>query len=465
MSRDPHQQPERPVETSRPKDPAMESLSEALQVSFRLLSFVMVLFVILFLATGVKSIDDQERGIVKFLGRVTRVAEPGLALNWFFPLGQIETVEIRERRLSIDQFWMYETASEARKELSERRRSREGLRPGYDGYLLTGDRNIVHVRFECVYRIEDVLAYRDTLPDIDPTLKAVLARAAVQSAGQRTADSILRSPREFLDELQTFAQRQIDEIVQPSRPGFAHAIVITQVVLPDDRSITWPLAAYTAYENAQAAEAEKNSQINNAIGEAKSMAKVIGEDAFLQLVGEPWRDPSAEDQSMQADDEAQGDGYDLIGQYERVIDRLIAARRASSTPDAEAQQKIRKLEERMHALRSQIDEILTRGGTGGEVSRLITDAEARKTRTIEDAKRRAQRFEELYVQYRKNPEVFLSKMWADVRDDILDAPTNQKFYYTPGPLGTVLYLSHDPRVVNEIMDYMRAAENQSPHSP
>ena len=40
-------------------DPAMKSLSDALRVSFRLLSFIMILFVVLFLATGIEFIQPQ----------------------------------------------------------------------------------------------------------------------------------------------------------------------------------------------------------------------------------------------------------------------------------------------------------------------------------------------------------------------------------------------------------------------
>ena len=117
-----HQEFREPLAPSRAEtDPAAQSLSDALRVSFRLLSLVMVIVLVFFLLTGVKTIKQQEVGIVKVFGKPNpRPAGPGLVINWPFPIGEVDVVPVREESLLIEDFWMYETASQKTQTLLER---------------------------------------------------------------------------------------------------------------------------------------------------------------------------------------------------------------------------------------------------------------------------------------------------------------------------------------------------------
>ena len=431
-------------------DPAMKSLADALRVSFKLLSVLMVLFLVLFLATGIESIEPQEQGVVKVFGKIVGVAKQGLVYNWPFPVGEIETVSTQERRLLVDDFWIFETTADKLRELSKRGRGNQGLRPGWDGYLLTGDRNLIHIKFVCTYHVQDPVALKTHVQELDPFMRVVLARSAVRAAAIRTADAIQADHTDFLDEIKREAQAQLDELLEIA-PGEPHGIRINNVLLPGADSKTWPLGAFNAYEQAQRAKSQKQTKINKAIGEAKSMAKVIGEKHFVELVGQPWNSSEVERERTGIGQYEQED-YNLIGQYGAAIDALDAGMESADATDA--------LRATAQRLRKKIDIVLTRTTTGGEVSRIIAEAEAAKTEIIQRAQQRANNFVKLYAQYKKSPQVFLERMWAVVLDEVLDAPTVTKWYYHPGERGTVVHINPDPKIVRETRDYLRKKKKE-----
>ena len=110
-----------------PVDPAAKSLADALRLSFRLLTVIMIFVVVVFFLTGLKSIEPNQVGIVKVFGRVSRTARSGLTYNWPFPIGRIETVQTNEEKLTVADLWMHETPQDKAVQLSQRRTRSEVL--------------------------------------------------------------------------------------------------------------------------------------------------------------------------------------------------------------------------------------------------------------------------------------------------------------------------------------------------
>ncbi|MBN1555086.1 MAG: hypothetical protein JXA11_10090 [Phycisphaerae bacterium] len=433
-------------------DPAMRSLADALRVSFRVLSALMVLFVVLFLATGIGSVSPQERGLVKVFGRITRVAKEGFVYNWPFPIGEIEKVNIQERQIRVDNFWLFETAKD-NPDLAGRSRTNNGLRPGWDGYLLTGDRNLVHVKFLCRYQVQDPVAVRTRVTDLEPVLRDALCRAAVQAGAIRTADAIQVDPTDFLQDVKTTAQAELDALLG-AKPG--EPAVRVNSVLSENK--TWPLAAYTAYEQAQKAQTEKATKINKALGEARDLTKVIVEEHLLQLVGEPWNRNLKEEAKFVKEGRRNGGPYNLIGHLSYLEGEL---RQAESTKASKEQQVA--IRERIATTREEIEKVLTSATARGEVQNIISDAYSKKTAIIQQAQKRADAFRQRYAQYVKDPamsSIFLENEWALALDDIFNAPTNTKYYINPGKKGDVVYINRDPSVMKEIRDYLRKKKSE-----
>src|SRR5690606_33585140 len=74
-------------------DPANQSLAEALRLSYRVLQIVMLLLVVLFLASGFRTVDDGQSGVATVWGRIRTVdgeaaLSPGPQFSLYpYPIG------------------------------------------------------------------------------------------------------------------------------------------------------------------------------------------------------------------------------------------------------------------------------------------------------------------------------------------------------------------------------------------
>ena len=135
--------------------PDIDEILNNLQNKFKIglpkkggVTFIIVLAVALWFATGIFIVDPEEQGVIKRFGVITDVVSPGP--HYHLPL-PIETVQIAPvtavRRLEIG-FRTIQTGPPAK----YRRVLKESL-------MLTGDENIIDVQFIVQYRISDLENY------------------------------------------------------------------------------------------------------------------------------------------------------------------------------------------------------------------------------------------------------------------------------------------------------------------
>ena len=411
-------------------DPGDKSLADALRVSFRLLSAIMLVVLVFYMLTGVKSVESSQVGVKKVFGRVVSVAQPGLAYTWPFPIGAIDIVSTREQELSINDFWMFETPEQkAAGDLLSREMVPADLDPARDGALLTGDRNLLHVRLSCKYRVADALAYLAHLGDqpqhVREVVRSALCHAAIRAAANQTADGLQRTERAaFAAAVRRETQAELDAL--------SSGLEVSSVLLTDS---TWPLGALKAYVEAQNAVSKAEQTRNAARAEAERELNAAAGAAYRKLVGDVGGFAPASQPSGAADE------GNLIGRYANAV----AAGNSTTAAD----------------LSGKIDEVLRSNETGGQAARIIAEAEAYRTTTLQRVKARAERFHELLPAYEKTPDLMLQRLWIDVRQAILDAPTNEKFYLTFGPHKTVLRINRDPKVVAEIERALKAKDQKT----
>lgn len=402
-------------------DPAGQSLADALRVSFRLLTGIMIVVVIGFLLTGLRSIKQQEIGIKKVFGKVTGTADPGLAYTWPFPIGEIQTVTTSEQSLTIDDFWLFEQASDLTKKLSQRRPPPGGLRPGLDGALLTGDRNLLHTKLVCQYVIADdvgALAFVTHVENPDELIHAEVCEATIATAAAMTADDIKRAGKEkFAKAVRKEAQRRLNAITTVNGKPY-EAIRISKLRVDED---SWPLRALRAYRAAQNAVSDREGTRNKAIADARKMLNDAAGAGYEVLVGRP--------EGFMGRIGPGAGQTNLIGRYMKLKDQ---------DPATAAE------------LLDRIGYILTSSATGGQAAAMINEARSYKTQVIQAAESRSKRFNDLLAEYDKMPQFWLERRWADTRDAILGSETIEKFYITPGKQKIVLRIKEDPQIVEEI---------------
>ena len=158
---------------------------------------------------------------------------------------------------------------------------RGGLRPGWDGAVFTGDRNLLHVLLVCNYRVTDPVAYARNVRDLEEMVRDAVCSATVRAAGTRTGDGIkITATGAFADDVRNGAQEQLDLLL-----GRHRAVEITRLNVPQR---IWPLRARPAYAAAQEASQEKQKILDSAIRQAKEVLLQAAGASYERLVGRPW---------------------------------------------------------------------------------------------------------------------------------------------------------------------------------
>jgi regulator of protease activity HflC (stomatin/prohibitin superfamily) len=414
--------PAGPQMPPEPMDAAGKSLADALSASFRLLSVLMVVVLLVLLATGVRTVQTGSVGVRLLWGRIQgadegRVLGPGLHWSLPEPVGQVVTVSTAEQKLEINDFWFHELPQDADKPLRDRQVGPEmGLQPGLDGALLTGDRGLVHVKLMVLYAIksregkvdaQSVIDYLANPSDPPEAVRSAVCNAAIQAAGARTIDSIYPAgQKDFADAVAGLAQHRLDQL----RSGMQ----INSVLVPVS---TVPLAAIAAFDAVTSARQEEERLRNQALGEADGMLRSAAGSSWADLVGDPRTPGKA-----------------------GLLDLYAQARERNDQGEA-----ARQLEK--------IDTLLT-SQPEGEAAQIINSALAYSATVRQEVQGRANRFKQLMPGFDASPQLTLQRLWATVKEEVLTAATSEKYYLTVGQK-TVLRVNQDPevrrRIIREIL--------------
>lgn len=424
-------------------DPASKSLADALRASFRLLTVIMIGVLVMFLGTGLTCIKSNENGVIVVFGRVTGVVGDGLTYNWPFPIGWVERVKMGERSLRVYDFWMHETAEDKDKPLSERKASNKGLRPGWEGAFLTGDRNLLHMRLECNYAVTDPMVFRQFVREaydaadpgtgelrrIDPAeeiVRSVVCSAAIRAAATRTADGLQR------DKDREYFSRTVKGLANESLTVIVAGMRINSIRLPD---ATWPLDTLSAFAAAQRARSNADKRENAAKSKAEEQLRAVAGESYIQLVGRPWQPGDVIEGYEEEKD------YDLIGQY-------AAARRNGNKKTSVL-------------LLQKIDDVLANSAKG-QAARIISEARTYETDIKQRVLGRVARFEGLLPEYRRSPQFTINRLWEDVRQEILNSPNVVKWYLAMGEQKTIIKINTPSEIVRQqSKEELQAKENSS----
>ena len=149
---------------------ALLKLAKAL---FYLLTTIIVIMIIWFFTFGGAVIVDgtKETVLKLYFGKYQETYTSGY--HWCLPYPINTIVRVPKSNQTIRSFTFMPAD---RKSLIERKKdapaSSEGLTPGKDGYLLTGDNSIVHTEWELVYKVDNPQKYYTTcltpLQPLDP---------------------------------------------------------------------------------------------------------------------------------------------------------------------------------------------------------------------------------------------------------------------------------------------------------
>ncbi len=295
-------------ERSTPQNPGYEALSDALSVSFRVLRWVMVLLLAAYLLSGIFIVGQNENAFVLVFGKIAglgadRVKGPGL--HWTFPRPIAEVVRIpvaRVQSVETTTFWHKEAPKPPTMPGGPPPPLPVGpsIRPGEEGYTLTGDANLLHSKWAVRYTIDDPEAYafhfRYNGPADDRVGEDVIAReldhAIVMATARFTIDQALRTDIEAVREA-------VASELQKRMEALGVGVKIEGVDLLD---VSPPLQVIDAFNQVVAAENERSEKISAARGyAARTLNEAQGQAAKLIAEGQTYAQRVVSEVSADAD--------------------------------------------------------------------------------------------------------------------------------------------------------------------
>jgi len=206
---------------------------------------VLVLFMLFSLRTLVYSIGPDEVGVIKQFGKYVRTVEPGLHMK--IPFGIEKVIPVKVKKNYTEEFGFRTVSAGVRSKFSTGKYQDESL-------MLTGDLNILDVRWIVQFRIKDpvFLLFKTKSPGmiVRDMSEVVMSRLC----GDYSVDELLTTKR---DEIAVNAQLALQELLDKYETGIHVETVKLQDVNPPDK-------VKPAFNEVNEAKQERERMINEA---------------------------------------------------------------------------------------------------------------------------------------------------------------------------------------------------------
>jgi len=239
------------------------------------LSFIIVVFLLIWLAIGFYRVEPNEQGIELLFGKWNQsTTEPGL--HYFFPapIGKVMTPKVEDvRKINVG----YRSASElgfSSSSNAERSVLEESL-------MLTGDQNIAEVNFTVLYKIKDAGKFLFKLRNPETTVKDMAESVMRETIGQRDLQFLLTEGRQ---EIEQTARNDLQDILDEYQSG----VLIQSIQL---QSVDPPNEVIDAFDEVQRARQDKERLVNEANSYLnKIVPNARGEAAKLVLEATAYKE-------------------------------------------------------------------------------------------------------------------------------------------------------------------------------
>lgn len=235
------------------QQPALEYFAKALRLSFNALKIIVTGLVIYYIAfSGLFTVQQDEVALILRWGRIAgigegTVLEPGFHWSFPEPIDKIVKIDKKVKTLEIEEFWSPNLDT-------EQASIPPSLIPYLHGYCLSGDKNLVHMRWQVFYNIADPISYIKNVENEETLIKSVVSNAVIDSVGNFSVDEVLRTRLERVSRLVRMeAQKSLDMLDSGISLNAVHI----------NRSIP-PIQVVQAFNDVIRAEQRKSSLVNEA---------------------------------------------------------------------------------------------------------------------------------------------------------------------------------------------------------
>lgn len=374
-------------------DAAGRSLVHALRLSFIILTVVILGLLLLFFARGFFTVQSGHMALIVRFGVTdeSKVRDPGSFYYAFpYPIDEKVDVDCSQTTIQVNTFWpkvkdeVKEETLEGKEPIAEEKRV---VKDAGDGFLLTGDQNILESCWTVTYRVKKdakslVEYYKKIGSDQDGEkgkllVKMTLQNAVTREVGRMTVEDAYSEKR---GELTTRVKKTLTSLIEGLHCGMAIDTVSLVDIVP-------PTRVKPAFEAATEA-----GQISHTM---KVEAQKMAQSTLTSAIG-----PDNARLLVEAIQDVRRIGTEQEWDWLR------------GTAD-EQKDKITRIQEARKRKREELDNMITRilkdkvawAGTAREI---LQDGEADAERMINDAKRDAEQLAELLKE--KNPKALTTHL-------------------------------------------------------
>lgn len=209
--------------------------------------------IVLWAFKAIYTVQPDELGVESRFGvPKNEIAEPGLHFHWW-PIETVQIVNTAEKLISIG-----------------------SDNSGSSGLMLSGDQNIVDVKFSVAYEVSDPKQYLFDVESPDDMVRQVAESAMREIVGRRPAQDIFRDDRQGIAD-------GVRKIVQATLDSYKTGVKINAISIEDAAP---PHEVADAFDEVQRAEQdedrfveEANQYSNKKLGQARGQAAQISEGA------------------------------------------------------------------------------------------------------------------------------------------------------------------------------------------
>jgi membrane protease subunit HflK len=400
---------------------ANESLAAAFRTMYRILQFAIVGLVVIYIASGFRTVDAGEAGIKVQFGRPSAdTVPPGFTWAPPYPLGQLIRVQTGQRTVQLeDEFWFRVGDRDRGRSVEELARSpQRSLDPERDGALITSDQNLVHTQWTVVYRREDPREFASNITpeDEEKIVRTAVSRGVIRAVSTTAIDDLLRETG-AAGGVASRAQR----IAQETLDAIDAGIVVESMSM---KTRTPPLSVWSSFTEVQTAESQSQTQRVQAESFASNeLSRVAGAAAGVIL--------------------------EQINRYEQAVE----------LGEPEEQEAILAA---IHGLMAgqpvEIDGESRTYPVTGQVSQILNSAEQTRVETEQSAKLILALYEVKLPQFRENPDLVLQTDWARMMTGFLAQDTVEVIKLPRGSIN--LLVNPDPEIRRRIMELEQERLNE-----
>jgi len=397
----------------RRMDAANRSLADALRITFGLLKAAMVVLVILYLVSGVQSINEGQRGVaLRFGEQVRRNLDPGFQWSFPYPIGEIVQVDKGTVELPIALEFMPNLpgqnshAAALDTELTRFNRGNK-LDPGSDGSNITADLNIAHTQWNINYRRADhAKVVSNIVPEQERDLiGSIVRRAVVRVLATITIDDLLKTSSETIaGRVRSMAQRELDSLDT--------GIEVDRVVLSRKSP---PMSLRENFNSVQTAAQTAGKAREDAMLRREQILNNVAGRAATVLISE-------------------------INEYERLYE---LGRRD------EARAQLGRIDEILEGRPVEIDGVVVEDLVSGAVTQILKRAETDASNRINDAIAGYERFAAKLEQFETNPRLMIAHDWSSAMAEFLSRDTVSTILLPEG-VDAEMFINNDPDIAREL---------------